>query len=201
MKNKYVIFLAFVLGHMLSGGASSEMSNETERKLVDKFDPEFADIAPYIHGSTLTPENATRRFRAIIRRLSRLQEKLVKTLYLVKDYIVYHQKRANPEEGEEESTDYSTTEYQSNSTQNLRSPVDSLNQRYPTPDNNDPYSNTSIMRDLRQLLSTPFPTPSMETVDQPILHNYGEIKGGDSDFKQINDPQLEISQVNSLGHN
>lgn len=57
---------------------------------TEHFDPEFADIDPFLNGSQLTPKAASERLLNMLKRVERLEDRLVSHLKLVKEYVAYH---------------------------------------------------------------------------------------------------------------
>jgi hypothetical protein len=57
---------------------------------TDSLDPEFADIDPFLNGSQLTPKAAAERMLNMLKRVERLEDRLVSHLKLVKEYVSYH---------------------------------------------------------------------------------------------------------------
>jgi len=56
----------------------------------ETFDPEFEDINPFLNGSQLTPKAASERMLNMLKRIERLEGRLVSHLRLVKEYVSYH---------------------------------------------------------------------------------------------------------------
>ena len=205
-----------VLG--LGLGSLGPGSRVPERQLgKSRFEDQFADIKPYINGVSLTPKHAVKRIRGLLHLVKRLQLKLLKNLYMIKDYIVYHRMQKVQQNelasGSEEVASEDGAETEETQSFGSQSGTGSRSGSRGFKFKSDPFK-TDFMKEQAGLnfgnyMSRPGDervlwdgkTTESEPVpiDQPLLHSYGGLTDADRGFERITQPAA--AGVNSGNRN